>query len=334
MIITFTIKPSYTEDNSKILDIFPSPDGKQIVFLATPPQGGNFWVINIDGTGLQQLTNNVEGTYQGISFSPDSKNIVLGKMVFRKDMNLRESLKKGRSPTDTEMILLNIDKKRQEILMTEQWPFFSMWSPSGDKIGFGIITGRGKNLCVIDIEKKIRNQLTISGDLSSYVSWGWSPDGKKIYFSRLAHGIWVMKSDGSEKKKLIDNPIAYDFYISPNGMKILFTVSADSLWLLDINRLKAKEVTSGSVLILGKYPWSSDSIKICYSAKKGEHWNIFVSQIEGEDVRQITNGENDDISPCWLSENNKITFLRNSNSIWLINSNATNPHQIFPKPKK
>lgn len=332
-VIIFAITPCYAEDNFKILEILPSPDGKQIVFFAIPPKKGNLWIINIDGTNLQRLTNNIDG-FIGLSFSPDSKNIVFGSMIFRKDINMREELKKGRGLVDAEMVLLDIDKKKQEILMTGHRPFSPKWSPSGDKIGFGLASCSGKNLWLIDIEEKTRKRLTISGDLSSYRSWGWSPDDKKIYFSRLAHGIWQMKNDGSEKKKLTDNPIAYDLYISPNGTKILFTESTDSLCLLDINRLKSKKVAMGSLLDLGDYPWASDSMKICYSAKKGKHWNIFINEIEGKDVRKITNGENDDIRPCWLPEDNKIIFVRNFNSIWAINSDGTNPHQIFPKPEK
>jgi Tol biopolymer transport system component len=46
-----------------------SPDGRKLTFYAGPAENHNIYVINVDGTGLVQLTNG--GDNLGPSWSPD-----------------------------------------------------------------------------------------------------------------------------------------------------------------------------------------------------------------------------------------------------------------------
>ena len=75
---------------------FFSPDGKKVIFASNmkDPRGGNFdlYLINIDGTGLEQVT--FSDTFDGFPmFSPDGKKIVFASN--------RHSTK----PTDTNLFI-------------------------------------------------------------------------------------------------------------------------------------------------------------------------------------------------------------------------------------
>jgi Tol biopolymer transport system component len=75
---------------------FFSPDGKKIIFSSNMknPRGGNFdlYLINIDGTGLEQVT--FSDTFDGFPmFSPDGKKIVFA------------SNRQATKPTDTNLFI-------------------------------------------------------------------------------------------------------------------------------------------------------------------------------------------------------------------------------------
>ena len=63
--------------NNEVDDGFPSfsPDGQKIVFVSHRANNYDIFIMNQNGTELQQLTHTVSGDYQP-SFSPDGLQIV------------------------------------------------------------------------------------------------------------------------------------------------------------------------------------------------------------------------------------------------------------------
>lgn len=56
-----------------------SPDGRRIVFQGSDDAGVDVWVVNLDGTGLTNLTN--DGASLNPSYSPDGTTIVFGRVM-------------------------------------------------------------------------------------------------------------------------------------------------------------------------------------------------------------------------------------------------------------
>jgi len=77
---------------------FFAPDGTKIIFASNMknPRGGNFdlYLINVDGTGLEQVT--FSDTFDGFPmFSPDGK-----KLIFASNRH-------SKKPTDTNLFIVD-----------------------------------------------------------------------------------------------------------------------------------------------------------------------------------------------------------------------------------
>jgi len=145
-----------------------------------------------------------------------------------------------------------------------------------------------------------------------------SPDWKKIAFScveRTDNALYVMNSDGSNLRKLNDEPSVIHSW-SPDGKKIaffsyvgrkvtenlcLFTISSDGS-----NKMQLTEP--------GEYGfhcvWSPHGSKIAFTCSGG----IFVANFDGSDRKLITSGRLLSFAP----DGRKIIFCRDDSIVWEI----------------
>ncbi|HEX6134021.1 MAG TPA: amidohydrolase family protein [Longimicrobiales bacterium] len=59
-----------------------SPDGRRIVFVSDRSGDDNVWLVNVDGSGLRQLSHGREATYFSPEWTPDGKYIVVSRAGF------------------------------------------------------------------------------------------------------------------------------------------------------------------------------------------------------------------------------------------------------------
>jgi Tol biopolymer transport system component len=110
-----------------------SPDGKRIAYLfskygmAAPdnkiPRYTNLYVVNTDGSGIVQLTNNSVNAYiNGFTWSPDSKRIAFA--LSTGDSNVYD------------IFVINSDGSGLKKLTDSHSTISPAWSPKGDQIAF------------------------------------------------------------------------------------------------------------------------------------------------------------------------------------------------------
>ena len=153
-----------------------SPDGDQIVFHSWPRNGdAELWLINVDGSGLTQLTRN--GTNDWMPNWGTSGEIAFIRRgeVFTLDPN-------GGSAT--------------RLTSGMRYAAFPNWSPDGTRLAFA----RGGNILKLNVEthksRRIRGKRL---HLSQPV---WSPNGKKIVCSVGIEEskLLIMRTDGTRKR--------------------------------------------------------------------------------------------------------------------------------------
>jgi len=238
--------------NRSVFDFEPtwSPDGRQIAFVSFVLEDGfgpfgRIFVINVDGTGLRQLTPRVgPGDFafdEGPSWSPDGTRI-----VFTRNAVLH---------------VINVDGTGLTALPNEDFGFSPSWSPDGQRIAYQSFEGSGSI--------RIRNA---DGSNPVTVSTGgeprWSPDGRRLAFVRVVSGqvqVFVINVDGTGETRLSfgtkdDGPTWSPLPQGPSGAgaAVAITPTDAKLAPADTRQFTATvRTTNGSVLSKAAVRWSS-----------------------------------------------------------------------------
>jgi Tol biopolymer transport system component len=162
-----------------------SPDGAQIAFtrLVDGPSGpfGRIFVVNRDGTGLRQLTPDVDPNAYlydgGASWSPDGT-----RLVFTRNAALH---------------VINADGTGLTALAGQDFAQNPSWSPDGTRIAYEG-GGPGGNISVRDADGS--NLVRVSSTEEQQGWPRWSSDGRRIVLNRVVGGqfqLFVINADGS-----------------------------------------------------------------------------------------------------------------------------------------
>jgi len=185
-----------------------------------------------------------------------------------------------------------------------------------------------------------------------------SPDGKYLWAVYPEFDIYIAGLDGKITKQLTNSP-GYDAeaVVSPDGKKIAFTSirSGDlELWTMDIDGSNLKQVTFGLGYDGGCF-FSHDSKKLVFRASRPTtekdikeykdllaqnlvaptNMELFTCNIDGSDLKQVTNLGKANWAPYFHPSDKKIIFASNHHAtrgydfqLYMINTDGTGLKQI------
>lgn len=245
-----------------------SPTGDKVAFVSDIAGGVDLWTANVDGTGLQKLTEGFR--VWNPKWSPDEK-----KIVFASD--------KGGS-----LGIWILNTSDVSLFYVVDNGYTPNWSPDGNRIVFSTKTG---DLCIINADGT--NKTTLGNFLAG--SPAWSPNGTKLVFQCNYEpdfwNLWLINVDGTGLTQLTEkgykdwNP----FWVSDK--KIIFSSNRGQerqVWSINIDGTICSQVTfDSSMKSFPSYSKVQRKI-ICEQTSDLIGDNIFIMDENGNNARPIT----------------------------------------------
>lgn len=218
------------------------PDGNRIIYSANDVEANGVFIYDLKQHISLPLLTNTAGA-EDPSWSPDGR-----KIAYVKYSDGRKS---------SQVYTANVDGSNEKQLTAGQYYNWTpRWSPDGQKLVFETTRndnptthrpGGYRDVYVMDSDGQ--NQINLTTNTFGHHP-AWSPDGKFIAY--MAHGIMVMKADGSEKHNVSQGKTRDSEPVwSPDGQWIAFTRTAGNppaegamdIWIMKRNGTEQHQVT-------------------------------------------------------------------------------------------
>lgn len=280
---------------------FPGANGK-ICFVTDRDGNSEIYVMNADGTGQTNLTNNPAAD-SDCAWSADGT-----KIAFRsgRDGNL-------------EIYAMNADGSGQvRLTNTPENEVTPAWSPDGTKITYAKNLAFGTaEIFVLNADGSGQAQLTQNGVFDNVPVW--SPDGTKIAFEHCIFGgdceVYAINANGTGQTNLTNNPprLDRDPDWSPDGTKIAFWSGGGGLgeiWVMNADG-SGKTMLSSDPCD-GAPVWSPDGTKIAFHSCRGTNppnGEIYMMNADGSAVTRVNDNPASDTGPDWQPLHTDVPLL-------------------------
>lgn len=240
------------------------------------------------------------------------------------------------------------DKTLQNITNDKFVDYGIKWSPDGKFILFAKQVNKQYDLYIYDITLRTTSQLT--NDTIDQYGPSFSPDGKNILFvSNLDHKlaeVYLMNLSNRKITRITSNErLDGSATFHPDGKRIFYTsfMDKDSL-----NRITNSEIfvtdnegnyhtrLTNRIGNDGALDISPDGKLIaCHYFLNGKA-DIYVMDIDGHNIKQLTSDTLDNRWPRWSPDGKYLAYTRvaNNSDIWIMKKNGKRKRQYVTSPKR
>jgi len=225
-----------------------SPDGKRIAYsVASSGTESDLYVVNADGSGVLQLTNQ-PGLESQPTWTPDSRSIAYMHSVVGGSVD----------PSSIGLSVVNADGSGNRLIPTSKAPENVAWSLDGKRVAFD----DGIDVWVMNSDGTQQIKITAAcpdGNACAdpyFRNPSWSPDGQKLAYSTYS-ALVIANSDGSSPTRVNLRQFNGAKRWSPDGSRILFgAIQAEdpywpSLFIVDRAGTNLQQISHGENVFSG-----------------------------------------------------------------------------------
>jgi Tol biopolymer transport system component len=276
----------------------------KIAFTSDRDGNREIYVMNADATNQVRLTNN-SVVDDHPTWSPDGTKIAF--VSERPTGGFALSLMNADGTNKTEITPMSFDTR------FPIWDAWSMsWSPDGNRIVFQEPSAFPSDIFIVNIDGSDRHVL-INGPGDERQP-SWSPDGSRILFSNQVslffHNLFTVKPDGTDLQPLVHFDEETDLAASwsPTGNMIAFQTfdyaNFENIVIANADGSDRQLFDSGSLNPdfggRDKPQWSPDGSKIIFQVTRDDiGTEIYVKNINGTGLAQVTNTPGNNFKPSW-----------------------------------
>jgi len=286
----------------------PTPLGggrSEIAYVSNRLGNYQVWLMNSDGSGQRQLTEEEGGACQP-AWSPDGM-----KLAYITPCSGRRDTYPGASIFIYDME--TGDSTPLPVKPGVHGDFDPAWSPDNEKIAFTTLRNGRSQIFIYDFNTSLLTELskTIFADKHP----AWNPSGLQLAFVRQTPNgqVWIMGRDGTLQAQFSPAGGVNNLWPawSRDGDMILYsqtTVDVFNPWLIALrfeDRNSAREFripasTARDIGPVAEIDPSPDGEWLAFESwPGGVNHDIFVMTIRGTDLARLTTDRAFDISPAW-----------------------------------
>jgi len=181
-------------------------------------------------------------------------------------------------------------------------------SPEGDRLAFSVIDGRGSNLFVHDLDRRVTQSLNAGGFSNGGAEW--SPDGRFIAFSSdredWVANIYRIPADGrGDPERLAPSDQAQSM-MSWSSEGVIAYLQGGDIWVLPPNGEPEPFFTSAAGENHASF--SPDGRWIAYRSDQSGRGEVYVRPYPGPGPARLISDDGG-ISPAWSPDGNRLYLL-------------------------
>ncbi len=297
--------PLYTSTQapSPTITLTPPPTpfaaAQQIAFASTRSGAVEIWLVNLNGSGLKQVTRIPEGACQP-RWSPNGVQLVFISPCVR---NLI-------SYPGASLFLINADGSGLTPLPSVPGGDYDpAWSPDGSQIAFTSLRNAGvPGIFILDLKDGSVRSL-VEDETRSIYEPAWSPNGSEIAYVNSDNRVWVMDVNGANRRSLTvggGDYIINDPAWSPDGSVLVYTRSpitdttgANVLMAVPYSESGAQPVEVSNSTLVSDVSYSFDGYWLLFTSWFSGNHDITIMRANGVDRHTLFLDPAYDFDPAW-----------------------------------